>query len=308
MKSFIDDAEKMKDFKNLTKDEFLKEYSYLSEEEYENTKKLYDSLLDKVKNYDEIKIKQEELQTKLNSLKKQIFNMKPSNISQDNFNSIINEIRYDYHSKIIMQNTEKNFLKAFKENNIGLCNTYLDKGVNASKILQYIKDVGYNDLSLNQKEFFEKIFTPKEITEKDFNNLYKKFENKEKFTNDELDKFLIKYKDGYTAIDNTFGDLYTEDFKDKTMALRFLNGESIDKLREEECRYEIGIYETKEDYEQGEPFQYDVFKDLQEAENILNTLMKSNNYYSGFVLDQRTGIEEYAYYSDEQEDEEEDEL
>mgnify|MGYP001632675387 CR=1 FL=1 len=72
MKSFIDDTEKMKDFQNLTKDEFLKEYSYLSEEEYDNTKKLYDSLLDKVKNYDEIKIKQEELQTKLNSLKKQI--------------------------------------------------------------------------------------------------------------------------------------------------------------------------------------------------------------------------------------------
>lgn len=37
--------------------------------------------------------------------------------------------------------------------------------------------------------------------------------------------------------------------------------------------------------------------------------MKLNNYYSGFVLDQKTGIEEYAYYSDEQqEDEEEDEI
>lgn len=34
--NFIDDEEKMKNLLELNKDEFLKEYSYLSEEEYQN--------------------------------------------------------------------------------------------------------------------------------------------------------------------------------------------------------------------------------------------------------------------------------
>lgn len=57
MQNFIDDKEKMNDFKNLSKNEFLKSYSYLTEEEYDNTKTIYNSLLDKVKSYDETKIK-----------------------------------------------------------------------------------------------------------------------------------------------------------------------------------------------------------------------------------------------------------
>lgn len=35
--NFIDDKEKMKDLFELSKDDFLKMYSYLKEEEYENT-------------------------------------------------------------------------------------------------------------------------------------------------------------------------------------------------------------------------------------------------------------------------------
>ena len=38
-KDFTDDKEKMKDFKLLTKAEFLSSYSYLTEEEYDLTKK-----------------------------------------------------------------------------------------------------------------------------------------------------------------------------------------------------------------------------------------------------------------------------
>ena len=38
-KDFTDDIEKMKDFKRLTKAEFLSSYSYLTEEEYDLTKK-----------------------------------------------------------------------------------------------------------------------------------------------------------------------------------------------------------------------------------------------------------------------------
>ena len=38
--NFLDDEEKMKDFYELTKEEFLASYSYLTEEEYDNTAKL----------------------------------------------------------------------------------------------------------------------------------------------------------------------------------------------------------------------------------------------------------------------------
>lgn len=309
MQNFIDDKEKMNDFKNLSKNEFLKSYSYLTEEEYDNTKTIYNSLLDKVKSYDETKIKQEELQTKLNKIENQILNIIPSNISKENFSNLINEIRYDYHAKDNRENREINMLNAFKQNNIKLCNIYLNKGVSPDRIFQYIRNVGYNNFCLDQQEFFNKYFKVKLITKEEFNNLYQKFENKQSFVKEELGKFLMKENEIYTTIDNRFGNLHTEDFKDRILALRYLNGEGIDKLRDEECRYEIGIYETKEDYEQGEPFQHNVVSDLNEAENTLNNLMKLNNYYSGFVLDQKTGIEEYAYYSDEQqEDEEEDEI
>ena len=39
--NFITDKEKMRDFNELDKEEFLKVYSYLTEEEYYNTKLLY---------------------------------------------------------------------------------------------------------------------------------------------------------------------------------------------------------------------------------------------------------------------------
>ena len=35
--NFTNDKEKMNDFKILTKEEFLKSYSYITEEEYDNT-------------------------------------------------------------------------------------------------------------------------------------------------------------------------------------------------------------------------------------------------------------------------------
>lgn len=40
--NFIGDEEKMKDFKTLSKERFLQSYSYLTEEEYENTKQLWE--------------------------------------------------------------------------------------------------------------------------------------------------------------------------------------------------------------------------------------------------------------------------
>lgn len=42
--NFIDDAEKMRDFKTLAKDEFLNSYSYLTEAEYDNTAEIYEQI------------------------------------------------------------------------------------------------------------------------------------------------------------------------------------------------------------------------------------------------------------------------
>ena len=39
--NFIDDTEKMRDFKALSKEEFLSSYSYLTEAEYDNTMEIY---------------------------------------------------------------------------------------------------------------------------------------------------------------------------------------------------------------------------------------------------------------------------
>ena len=39
---FYDDAEKMADFRKISKEEFLKSYSYLTEQEYDNTKMVDD--------------------------------------------------------------------------------------------------------------------------------------------------------------------------------------------------------------------------------------------------------------------------
>ena len=42
--NFISDAEKMDDFLALTKKEFLLFYSYITEDEYNNTNEIYDLL------------------------------------------------------------------------------------------------------------------------------------------------------------------------------------------------------------------------------------------------------------------------
>lgn len=41
--NFIHDHEKMVDFLGLSKEEFMKSYSYLTDDEYENTKRIYEN-------------------------------------------------------------------------------------------------------------------------------------------------------------------------------------------------------------------------------------------------------------------------
>lgn len=149
-----------------------------------------------------------------------------------------------------------------------------------------------------------------EISEKEFNELNRKIRQyweaddiskRPKFTENELAFFLYENPTGkYIAINNLTGRPYEELFQEKNTALRYLSGECLDKLKDEECKYEIAIYKTKEDYEKKEPLQHDVVSDLEEARYELEDVMKNNsNYYSGVVIDQRTGKEEYAYYNNE---------
>ena len=268
-----------------------------------------------VEEYDNIRKQEDVYWEKLKDIK-------PKNMTEPEFHATIQEIRY---TKRLTEELIDNFDKG----KIIECKQLIFRGADKQKLYKYAEKVGGKNLTMiqawlledlhnirNEKHFpymYDKEISDYKIISSDqFLNLLKKFENKEEFSKDELDKFIIAHDDNmYTAIDNTYGFLFTEDFKDKILAIRYLNGEEIDRLRDEECRYEIGIYETKEDYEHGEPFQHDVLSDLKEAKNILNNLMKLNNYYSGFVLDQKTGIEEYAYYNDKQledEESEEDEI
>lgn len=140
---------------------------------------------------------------------------------------------------------------------------------------------------------------PKTITEEEFDRLFKKFEliengGEDTFEDEEKDLFLLKEGDSYTAIDNLSGNLYTENFETRDLALRFLEGEDLDTLRAEECKYEVSIYETKEDYDNGEPFQLNVYSSIEKAKNDLEDTIKFNSFYSGNIVNQKTGDEIYA--------------
>lgn len=139
----------------------------------------------------------------------------------------------------------------------------------------------------------------KTITKKQFDKLLDKLNNHEEFSFEEKDRFLLidNTEDNFVAIDNNTGNMWTEEFKEKEYAVRYLQGEGIDKLRDEECKYEICIYETEQDYNKGEPFQLDVYSDLEDAKNELKRTINFNNYFSGNIINQQNGIEEFSYYS-----------
>lgn len=153
------------------------------------------------------------------------------------------------------------------------------------------------------KEFEKNIIDENTIDEEKFNSLYNKFENNIKFEEDELKMFVIKNENCYTVIDNKNGKLYTEDFSEKEYAIRYIKGEGIDSIRDDERKYEILIYDSKEDFEQNEPFQHNVMSDLNSAKNELKDVLNMNNYYAGYIYDQETG--ETFWVDDELEEEEE---
>ena len=287
--------------------------------EQSRNQELEDTLKYKIRDYDE---RRKELDKEWESL----HDLKPKDMDELDFQRLIQKARYETNPK----NLDNEMINSFVRQDPIKVKEWIHKGADKFKLYDYVEKIDGKDLTMVQGWILEDLHNIKQekhfpykydkeisdsrtITTKEFNRLFEKFENNKEFTNEELDCFLIKNDDGsYTAVDNTEGELYTEDFSSLKNALRYLEGESIDKLLKEETRYKVAIYETKDDYEQGEPFQYELFSNLEEAEKELNRVMKKTNYYSGFVLDRKTGIEEYAYYSDEKlkddEESEEDEL
>lgn len=150
----------------------------------------------------------------------------------------------------------------------------------------------------NNKEEIIKSDEIKTITKEQFDKLLDKLNNHEEFTSEEKDRFLLMddTEENFVAIDNNTGNMWTEEFKEKEYAVRYLQGEGIDKLRDEECKYEICIYETEQDYNKGEPFQLDVYSDLEDAKVELKRTINFNDYFSGNIINQQNGIEEFSYY------------
>lgn len=317
MSSFLRDKEKMEDFYKLSREDFLHSYSYLTEDEYDETLKIFNKLKEEIKEYD---IEKEKLDKKWKKIQNDII----PGLDYFVYNDLVMRARYETKQS----NLDIEMLNAFKHNNPLDVKHWIHKGADKQKLYDYVHNNKNDSLTIIQGWLLEdlhnikkekyypytydrEISDPRIITKEIFNLLYKKFDKYEQtgintFTDDEMDKFIIMYDDKTcSCVDNTSGHLYIEDFNDIILGIRYLQGESIDKLRDEECKYEILIYETKEDYEQGEPFQHNVYSDLKSAKKELMDIVKFNNYYSGKVMDQKTDEELFSFETLESEEDEE---
>lgn len=235
---------------------------------------------------------------------KEIHRLKPKDMNDLEFQNIIQQTRLD--NQLI-----DNFLK----NDPLKCKALIYRGANKEYLYNYVsKKDGWNltpiqdwllqDLHNLKKEkhfpyaYDREISDIRTITQEEYNKLLNKFDNDEEFSFDEQDCFLLKESNNekYIAVDNTTSNMWTEDFLEKEFAERYLRGEDIEKLREEERKYEVKIYETQDDYDRGEPFQLDIYANLDEAKEELKNSIKFNHYFSGNIINQYTGREEYSYY------------
>ncbi len=270
-----------------------------------------------VNEYDEICKKKDEYWENLKELK-------PKDMEETTFHMFIQEARYE--KKL----TDK-MITAFYNNKALECKELIFKGADREKLFEEAERIGGKNLTMvqgwllkdlhnirKQKHYpythDREISEPRILREIDFEELLRKHEEKEEFMENEKDFYLIEYGKNtkyFTTVDNSTGELFTEDFDSIEKALKFIksscNPDILEEIREKETRYKVSIYETKEDWEQGEPFVLDSFSDLEEADKQLTKTMKRENYYSGLVLDTVTGIEERAYYSDEMQEDIEDE-
>lgn len=249
----------------------------------------------KIENYDRLK---EDTDKKWD----EIHELKPEDMEELEFQDLIQQARLN--NKLI---------KSFDKQRPLECKHIIFMGANKEFLYDYASKIGGEHLSMLQNWLLEDlhnirrkkhfayaydsyILDPRTITKEEYDRLIKKLDNKKEFTYEELDWFLLETDNTFITIDNTSGEMFVEEFKDRTIAERYLKGENLDKLREEECKYEVSIYETEEDYNKGEPFQHNVYSDLDGAKKELITTINFNHYFAGNIVNQENGNEEFSFY------------
>lgn len=249
----------------------------------------------RIKKYDEMILKSQKLWEEINK-------MKPEEMNFLDFQDLIKQARLD-----------NDLIDKFYAEEPLNCKSLIYRGANKEYLYQCVSSINNNLLTEIQQKLLDdlhnkkreknfpytydrKILDLREISKEEYDRLLNKMDNKEQFSYDELDYFLLNDSKRFIAVDNGTGKMWTEEFKEREKAVRYLQGESIDKLRDEECKYEICIYETEQDYNEGEPFQLDVYSNLEDAKAELRNVIKFNDYFSGKIVNQENGIEEYSHY------------
>lgn len=226
------------------------------------------------------------------------------------------EMHYlDFQNLIMKVRLNNQLINSFINNQALDCKSKIYSGASKEYLYDYVSNINKNSLTDTQKKLLDdlhniskqkyfpytydrEICDVRIISNEEFDRLINKLNNHEEFSSEEKDSFLLMddTEDSFIAIDNNTGNMWTEEFKEKEYAIRYLQGEGIDKLRDEECKYEICIYETEQDYNKGEPFQLDVYSDLEDAKAELKRTINFNSYFSGNIINQENGIEEFSYY------------
>lgn len=228
--------------------------------------------------------------------------LKPADMDELDFQELIQQARLN--NKLIDNFERQRPLE---------CKHLIFRGADKKFLYDYVSKIDSGHLSMLQSwlledlhnirrkkhfayEYDSYIIDPRSITKEEYNRLIEKLDNKEQFTYEELDWFLLETENIFITVDNTSGEMFVEEFKDRAIAERYLSGEDLDKLREEECKYEVSIYETEEDYNKGEPFQHNVYRDLEEAKKELINTINFNHYFAGNIVNQKSGNEEFSFY------------
>lgn len=182
----------------------------------------------------------------------EIKQLKPKEMSELTFQSIIQQVRLD---NMMISNFNKN--EALK------CKNWIYRGANKQYLYNYVSKIDSRSLTMVQSWLLEDLHNIRKeknfpftydreisdvrvITKTEYERLLEKLERKEEFTFDEKDYFLLEDEDNegkmYIAIDNTSSEMWVEEFFERNSAERYLKGENIDKLKEKGIE-EIGEQE-----------------------------------------------------------------
>lgn len=147
----------------------------------------------------------------------------------------------------------RHFMDSYIEHSIDLCDD--DKDAIYYSIKKHICNIGFNEKYIDKYEvyvnkeninelmmglkkeidklYFEELPFIREISISEVDRLLDKYNNKEKFTSQELGKFIAKENEIYLGIDNTTGDMFMEDFDDLKKCIDYINERDKNDFEEE---------------------------------------------------------------------------